>query len=160
MVSNSEPYSVDKLTAEARRLAADYRRATGKTLPLSGEIAVNDAIRLLDLKAPEQPIAGCDALRPTADGLIGVQIKGRVVFNEAKDRSRLGQLKLDQAWQELVVVLMDENYEPLEIYQAPRATVESALENKSQNKRGAMTVAQFKIIAELVWTPDPNDAGP
>lgn len=161
MASNSEPYSVDKLIGEARRLAADYRRATGKTLPLSGEIAVNDAIRLLDLEIPDQPIAGCDAIRATTDGLIGVQIKGRVVFNETKDRSRLGQLKLDQAWQEFVLVLMGENYEPLEIYRAGRAEVESALanksQNKSQNKRGAMTVAQFKIIAELVWTPERND---
>ena len=156
-MSNSETYSVDQLTAAARRLAADYRRTTGKTLPLSGEIAVNDAIRLLDLEVPYQPIAGCDALRATDAGRIGVQIKGRVVFNEAKDRSRLGQLKLDQAWQELVLVLMDENYEPLELYSASRATVESALENKTQNKRGAMTVAQFKIIAELVWTPDRHD---
>ena len=156
-MSNSQPYSVDKLTAEARRLAADYRRATGKTLPLSGEIAVNDATRLLGLESPIEPVAGCDAMRLASDGPIGVQIKGRVVFNEAKDRSRIGQLKLDQHWRELVLVLMDENYEPLEIYCANRSAVEVALEHKSQNKRGAMTVAQFKTIAELVWTPEPND---
>jgi hypothetical protein len=70
-------------------LAADYRRAMGKTLPLTGEIAI-----------------------------------------------------------------MDKNYEPLEIYCADRSAVAKALENKAPNKRGAMTVAQFKIIAQLVWTPE------
>ena len=66
MVSTSEPYSVDKLTAEARRLAADYRRATGKSLPLSGEIAVNDATWLLKPERPADPIAGADAIRRNA----------------------------------------------------------------------------------------------
>ena len=164
-MSGSEPYSVDKLTAEARRLAADYRRATGKTLPLSGEIAVNDAIRLLHLESPVEPLAGCDAIRPTPNGSVGVQIKGRVIFDESKVPPRIGQLKLDQQWQELVLVLMDENYEPLEIYCVARGDVAKTLENKAPNKRGAMTVAQFKIIAQLVWTREsenesrPNDEG-
>lgn len=153
-MSTSGPYSVDKLTAEARRLAADYRRATGKTLPLSGEIAVNDAVRLLNLESPTDLPSGCDAVRATATGLVGVQIKGRVVFGEGKVPPRIGQLKLDQPWDEVVLVLMDENYEPLEIYCAKRETVDTALEKKAHNKRGAMTVAQFKIIAQLVWTPE------
>jgi hypothetical protein len=154
VVSNSEPYSVDKLTAEARRLAADYRRATGKTLPLSGEIAVNDAVRLLNLETPADLPGGCDAVRSTPNGLTGVQIKGRVVFDEGKVPPRIGQLKLDQPWQEVVLVLMDENYEPLKIYCADRKVVETALEKKGHNKRGAMTVAQFKIIARLIWARD------
>ena len=37
-------YQIDKLRGEARRLAAEYRRATGKTLAISGEIAISDAI--------------------------------------------------------------------------------------------------------------------
>ena len=85
-MSVPEPYSVDKLTAEARRLAADYRRATGKTLPLSGEIVVNDAIRLLDLESPTEVLAGCDAIRRTPNGLVGAEVKGRVVSTMVKSR--------------------------------------------------------------------------
>ncbi len=77
-------YSVDKLTAEARRLAAEYRRATGKTLPLSGEIAVNDAVRILGLERIEPATAGCDALRRSENGDQRLQIKGRVVFEGSK----------------------------------------------------------------------------
>lgn len=152
MVSTSEPYSVDKLTAEARRLAADYRRATGKSLPLSSEIAVNDAIRLLALERPEEPIAGADAIRKNERTVKLVQIKGRVLFSESKGSPRIGQLKLDQPWDETVLVILDDDYEPQEIYSAERATIEAALSDKPLNKRGVMTLAQFKIIAGRVWS--------
>ncbi len=145
-------YSVDKLTAEARRLAAEYRRATGKTLPLSGEIAVNDAVRILGLERIEPATAGCDALRRSKDGDQRLQIKGRVVFDGSKSAQRLGQLKLDQPWDELILVLMNEDYEPTEIFAAARGVIEPVLEKKAPNKRGAMTVAQFKIIARCLWT--------
>lgn len=148
-----DTYSVDKLTAEARRLAAEYRRATGKTLPLSGEIAVNDAVRLLGLERTEGGDAGCDALRrDDADKPCRVQIKGRVVFDGAKSGQRLGQLKPEAPWDEIVLVLMNEAYEPTEIYVASRSVIEPVLEKKAPNKRGAMTVAQFKIIARCLWT--------
>ncbi len=111
-MSTSERYSVDKLTAEARRLAADYRRATGKSLPLSGEIAVNDAIRLLKLERPAESIAGADAIRRNAGKEILVQIKGPVLFSESKSSPSLGQLKLDQPWDETVLVLLNEDHEP------------------------------------------------
>jgi hypothetical protein len=151
-LTTPETYSVDKLTAQARRLAAEYRRATGKTLPLSGEIAVNDAVRILGLEPVESASAGCDAVRKSDNEVQRLQIKGRVVFDEAKSGQRLGQLKLDQAWDELILVLMNEEYEPTEIYAANRAVIESVLEKKASNKRGAMTVAQFKIISRCLWT--------
>jgi hypothetical protein len=153
-LATSEPYSVDRLTAEARRLAAEYRRATGKTLPLSAEIAVNDAIRLLGLELPGEMNSGCDALRRRQDSLVRVQVKGRVVFGEAKGTPRIGQLKLDQNWDETMLVVMGEDYEPQEIFCATRESIESVLATKSSNKRGVMTLAQFKIISRRVWTAD------
>lgn len=151
-MTTPETYSVDKLTAQARHLAAEYRRATGKTLPLSGEIAVNDAVRLLGLERVDATTAGCDALRKSDNEIQRLQIKGRVVFDESKSGQRLGQLKLDQPWDELILVLMNDDYEPTEIYAAGRGVIESVLEKKASNKRGAMTVAQFKIVARCLWT--------
>ena len=43
-------YKLDKLMAETRRLAAEYRRSTGSTLPVSAELAKFDAISLLGLR--------------------------------------------------------------------------------------------------------------
>ena len=54
-------YEIDKLMNEARRLAAEYRRATGKTLAISGEIAISDAIHLLGLEPAPADAPPCHA---------------------------------------------------------------------------------------------------
>jgi len=148
-------YSVEKLISEARRLAAEFRRTTGKPLPgVSGEIAEHDAARLLDLELCKERPGGYDAIgRGKREGY-RVQIKGRVIFDEEKSGQRIGQLKLDKDWDCVVLVIMDENYEAVEIYEASREEVENALDeaaSSNRKKRGAMTVARFKIISRLVW---------
>jgi hypothetical protein len=148
-------YSVDKLMAETRRLAAEYRKMTGKALPLSAEIAVHDCIRLLGLEGVDSDLNPYDALDPITDPARRVIIKGRVIFDETKSGHRIGQLKTDKSWDDVIVALMDEDYEPFEIYRAEREVIEEALSETSdsnRNKRGAMSVARFKIIGRLVWT--------
>ena len=53
----------------------------------------------------------------------------------------------------VILVLMDEDYEPYEIYQALREDLAEFVDASggSRAKRGAMSVARFKIIGELVW---------
>lgn len=152
-------YAVDKLISEARRLAAEYRRATGKSLPISSEIARHDACVHLDLDPCEQEVGGYDALsrEPTPRR---IQIKGRAIFDESKSGQRLGQLKLEQPWDAVVLVLMDEDFDSFEIYQADRDEVVEALSDSSRNKRGAMSVARFKNIARLVWTRETGRIAP
>ena len=146
-------YAVEKLMAEARRLAAEYRRATGKTLPISGEIAINDAIRLLKLQPATDPTGGYDAVRELPDGQTQrIQIKARVVFDEVKSSHRVGELKLERDWEVAVLVLMDQNYEPYALYEASREAIEKALEDARPNKRGSVTVPRFQRIGELVWS--------
>ena len=66
----SNPYAADKLIAQARQLAAEYRRTMGKPLPgISSEIAEHDAVRLLGLEPKASQDAGWDAVDP-ATGLI------------------------------------------------------------------------------------------
>lgn len=147
-------YSLDKLIGEARRLAADYRRATGKPLPgVSIEIAVHDAARLLDLELTPG-VSGYDAIgRGEREGL-RIQIKGRAIFDEAKGGQRIGQLNTGETWDSVVLVLMDEDYEPYEIYEAAREEIMEALAQQSSSsraKRGALSVAKFKMISQLVW---------
>ncbi len=153
-------YAVDKLTAEARRLAAEYRRVTGKTLALSGEIAVNDAIRLLRLEPPESPNGGYDAMRRHAERIELIQIRARVVFDELKGPHRLGELKLDKPWDTLLVVLMNADYEPVEIYSLGRAEVQAALEDRNPKQKGSLTVARAKRVGTLVWAITNVPAGP
>ncbi len=149
-------YSVDKLISEARRLAAEFRRTTGKPLPgVSGEIAEHDAARLLDLKLCDERSGGYDAIGLGQRDGRRIQIKGRVIFDEEKSGQRVGQLKLEQDWDSVLLVIMDENYEPIEMYEAGREDIRAAMDEagkSARKKRGAMSVARFKIISQLVWT--------
>jgi len=147
-------YAADKLISQARQLAAEYRKTMGKPLPgISNEIALHDAIRLLQLKPVEASVGGYDAVDPARDDL-RIQIKSRTIFDESKSGQRIGQIKVDQPWDAVVLVLMDEEYEPYEIYQAEREELLEYIEKSSSSRarRGALSIARFKIIGRLAWT--------
>ena len=156
-------YSVEKLMIQTRKLAADYRRTTGKPLPVTAEIANFDAASLLDLELIQPPPGGYDAVGRSGEreGL-RFQIKGRAIFDEEKGGHRIGQLKLEQEWDAVLLVLLDEDYEPYEIYEADRASIIEAMDegqSSKRNKRGAMSVARFKNISRLVWCREEGEIG-
>ena len=67
----------------------------------------------------------------------------------------LGGIDLDQEWDEVLLVLLDEALDPISIYRAQRSVVEAALlvpGSKARNERGALTISKFKAISQLVWT--------
>ena len=148
-------YAADKLIAQARLLAAEYRRTMGKPLPgISNEIATHDAVKLLGLEAcSEGEEGGFDAIDPTRNHK-RIQIKSRTIFDESKSGQRIGQMKLDRDWDSVVLVLMDEEYEPYEMYEAERDDILDCIgkSSSSRTKRGAMSVARFKIIGRLAWS--------
>ncbi|MES9940514.1 MAG: hypothetical protein ABW104_09975 [Candidatus Thiodiazotropha sp. 6PLUC2] len=147
-------YAADKLIAQARVLAAEYRRTMGKPLPgISNEIAEFDAMKLLQLEANDSGEGGYNAI-DRGRGDKRIQIKSRTIFDESKSGQRIGQLKLEKAWDSVVLVLMDEDYQPYEIYESERDDILEYIEESSSNraKRGAMSVARFKIIGRLAWT--------
>lgn len=149
-------YSVDKLISEARQLAAEYRRTTGSPLPgISGEIARHDAVRLLDLTLVETGVSYDAIGNGSRDGK-RIQIKGRVIQDDNQRGLRIGQIKIEQEWDTVVLVLLDSEYEPFEVYEVEREEVieASAETSKNRSKRGAMTLARFKAISNLVWTRD------
>ncbi|ORU94069.1 MAG: hypothetical protein A6F70_07440 [Cycloclasticus sp. symbiont of Bathymodiolus heckerae] len=156
MNSPTSLYSVDKLIEQARQLAADFKRMTGKPLPgVSNEIAEHDAAKFLDLELSDDRTQGFDATRVSETGPQKLQIKARTIFNDNYRGQRLGQLKLDKSWDSVVLVLMDENYQAFEIFEALRDDVINNLnDNSSRMKRGAMSVAKFRNIATLVWTKE------
>ena len=151
-----ELYSIDKLMHETRQLAAKYRQTTGSTLPVTGEIARFDAAKALNLSLIDDPGSPIDAI-----GLDDERkdkkfiIKGRAIFENTRSSPRIGQLNPDQDWDYAVLVLFDEQYEAEEIYEASRKAISAAMDTKpdsTRKKRGAMSIAQFKIIGNRVWT--------
>ena len=153
--TNLTVYSLDKLIAETRRLAAEYKRSTGQSLPVSGEIARHDAARILDLTLCEPRVGGVDALGTGKREGQRIQIKSRILTEHSKAGARLGQLNTDSDWNTLLLVIMDENYEPCEIYEAAREDIAREIDEAAGSKRakrGALSVAKFKNISWLIWT--------
>ena len=153
-------YSIDKLMHETRHLAAKYRQTTGSSLPVTGEIARYDVAKALNLKLTEDQTLGYDALGLLDREGLRILIKGRVLFEESRSTPRIGQLKPDGRWDNVVLVLFDSNYEPIEMYEASHEDIENVLTAKaegSNKKRGAMSVAQFKIIGKRVWTQENGE---
>ncbi|HIE56414.1 MAG TPA: hypothetical protein EYP90_14785 [Chromatiaceae bacterium] len=147
-------YALEKLISETRRLAAEFRRTTGQTLPVTGEIARYDVARLLDLELLEQRQGGVDAIgRGEREGL-KIQIKGRLILDEQKRGQRIGQVNREGDWELVALCLMDGDYQPFAIYEASREEILASLDEVSSRRarRGAMSVARFKIIGRLVWS--------
>jgi len=152
-----EIYSFDKLMHETRQLAAKYRLATGTTLPVTGEIARFDVAKALNLELIDDITVGHDAIGLGKRAGIKVLIKGRVIFEDSRSTPRLGQVNPDGRWDNVVMVLFDDDYMPVEMYEATSDDIKLAQKAKDgspSKKRTNMSVAQFKIIGKLVWTQE------
>ena len=136
---------------DARKIAALYRRITGKPLGITGEVGEFVAADLLGLKLTEARNPGYDAA--ARDGH-RVQVKSRCVLPGSKPSQRVGSIKLDYEWDTVILILMDIDFEPLEIYEATREDIERELMkpgSKSRNERGALGIGKFKSIAKQLW---------
>lgn len=146
--------SLKVIVQEAKRIARQYREITGKPLGITGEIGEFTAAYLLNLNLTKARQPGYDAVAPDGHR---VQIKARCILSDSSTRQRLGGIKLDYEWDTVVLVLMDVNYEPIQIYEAPRAIIERELTkpgSKARNERGALSISKFKAISSLIWSSD------
>lgn len=143
---------ISEILERARLAAVDYYRLTGKPLGITGEIGECLAAKHLDLNLAIARTAGYDATDRAGRRL---QIKARSIpAGKALSGQRLGSINLDHEWDVVVLVLMNELFEPLAMYEAERAVIEEALTvpgSKARNERGALSVAKFKSIGKQVW---------
>jgi hypothetical protein len=140
---------VAALIEQARQLARAYKKLTGKPLGITGEVAEFEAARLLGLVLAEARAPGYDALR----GAERIQIKGRVIGKNAKPGQRVGAIKFDYPWETVMLVVLDDDFQPVEIHEMSREAAEavlSATESKAR-KRGAMAVSTFRAKGQKVW---------
>lgn len=136
---------------EATSLAKQYRELTGKPLGITGEVGEFLAAELLGLELTDARQPGYDAVAP--DGR-RIQIKTRCMLPNAKPGQRVGGIKLDYDWDTVALVLIDDNFDPLAIYEAQRSAVEEELHrpgSRARNERGALGVNKFKAISQCVW---------
>jgi hypothetical protein len=143
------------LLSQAKILAIRYKALTGKPLGITGEVAEFEAARLLPtLKLAEAREPGFDATEVRGDKMWKLQIKGRCLPEHVTPGQRLGAIDRNKEWDAVLMVLMNFNFETLEIWEASRAKVLEALGepgSKSRNERGAMGVSKFKQIGKKRW---------
>ncbi len=144
---------IEPLIQEAKATAKSYRKLTGKPLGITGEVAEYEAARLLGLRLCKARQAGYDAER--IDSGRKLQIKGRCVSSASRSTGRLGSIRLDHEWDEVLLVLLDEDFEPIEIYASDRLKIEVLLQapgSRARNERGQLSVSAFKAISRRVWS--------
>lgn len=148
-----------EILREAKTLAQEYRSLTGKPLGITGEVAEYEAARLLGVELTPARQAGYDAVEQIGGKTRYLQIKGRCLLPGCKPGQRLGSIDIKKDWDAVLMVLLDENFEAKEIYEADRAGVLNALSapgSKARNERGALAVSKFKSIAKLRWRRDAS----
>lgn len=153
-------YDKDKLYKETRQIAAHFRNTLGKNIGgITSEIAAYDAARFLRLSMCENQDAGFSATGTEGERQgLKILIKGRAIFKDQKARQRIGQLNLGRDWDLMLLVLLDDDFETSEIYEASRdEVVEAVAVKEDQNSKGAMSVAKFKIIGRLVWVREEGE---
>lgn len=136
----------------AKQVARRYRELTGKPLGVTGEVGEVVAAQLLGLELCEARQSGYDAIGRDSRR---VQIKARCILPDSKPGQRMGSIRLDREWDTVVLILLDQDLEPIEIHEADRASVKRELKrpgSKARNERGALGVSKFKSIAQLKWS--------
>lgn len=143
---------IDEILKRAKDVAVDYYRATGKPLGVTGEVGEYEAARLLGLHLSDARTAGYDAT--DADGR-RFQIKARSIPATARSGSQqIGRINLEHEFDAVLLVLMDEGFQTLEIWEAGRKAVRDALlapGSKARNERGALSVPKFRQIGHRVY---------
>ncbi len=146
-------WRVTEIISEVKALAKEYYALTGKPLGVTGEVAEVEAARLLGLELAVAREPGYDAIRWVGRKKVKVQIKSRRLLTGPK-YGRLGKIDIAKPWDTIMLVLLNENYDVIEICEANRPAIMKALQkpgSKARNVRGQLSLSQFKAISEVVW---------
>lgn len=139
---------------EAKDVARRYYKLTHKPLGITGEIAEYEAATLLGLSLCSARQSGYDAIKILNGEEHRVQIKGRYMPDPKKVSARIGAIDISKEFDSVLLVLLDENYDAFEMYEASRSQVVAALiepGSKSRNDRNQLGIAKFKSISNFSW---------
>jgi hypothetical protein len=109
--------ALKKVIEDAKRLAKQYRELTGKPLGVTGEVGEFIAAELMELKLTGARQPGYDAIAP--DGR-RIQVKARCILPTSKKSQHLGSIRLKHQWDTVMLILLNGDFKPLEIYEAKR----------------------------------------
>lgn len=144
-----------QILERARQAAIEYYELTGKPLGITGEVGEYLAAKILGLQLADARAPGYDA----TDGKgRRIQIKARCIPCDRKlNGQRLGSIGFEHQWDCVMLVLLDERFEPLAIFEADRGPLEAALTrpgSRARNERGALSISKFRSIGKQIWSAD------
>lgn len=143
---------LDRVVAQAKRVARHYYALTGRPLGITGEIAELEAARLLRLKLAPPRTPGHDAVRPRDGARLQIEARAPLAQRRGRMMGRIDRTKKD--WDAVLLVLLDRDCDVTEIHEASRLAVLAALRrpgSKARNERGQMHIQLFKRIGRRVW---------
>ena len=150
--------SLNSVLEVAKLVAKRYYELTKKPLGITGEIGEYSAAKLLGLELCEARQDGYDA---TSNDGRKIQIKTRRILSTTKLSQRLGSIDITKEWDSVLLVLLNEEFDPFEIYEVDRQAVEEAIlepGSKARNERGQLGIGKFKSIGTLLWSVGINKA--
>ena len=139
-----------EILEDVKKLAIEYYELTGKPLGVTGEVAEYMAAETLNLKLCEARSEGYDAY--CSEGR-KIQIKGRRKA-AGKTWGRVPSINTNKEFDLVQLVLIDANYNLLEIWEASREAIIATLDkpgSKARNERRSMAVTKFKQIGTLLY---------
>ena len=123
---------------EVRALAVEYYQLTGKLMGITGEIGEVEAAEKMGLELGTARTDGYDAIR--RDGRYRlIQIKTRWKRDGVKPHDRVSKINISKEFDSVMLVLMRDDYEVYEIWEAGRQAVVDRLTSpgsKSRNEKG------------------------
>ncbi|MGA2193492.1 MAG: hypothetical protein ABSG42_08995 [Nitrospirota bacterium] len=147
---------IKEILKEAKKLAKEYYSLTGKPLGITGEVGEYEAACLLNLSFCSARTAGYDLTSPIINGKFKrYQVKTRVIKNN-EFKGRVSKIDIEKEFEAVLLVLLDEDYEVIEIREAERNKVIARLTapgSKARNMRGSLGISQFKSISDKIFPP-------
>jgi hypothetical protein len=147
------------LLAEAKDLAKRYRKRYNRPLGITGEVAELEAAHLLHLNLMPARQPGYDAIETVKGIERHLQIKGRCLLKDCNPGQRVGSININKEFDAVLLVLLDEDFNALSIYEATRVAVKKELQTirpKAKKMRTDMSVIRFKSISTVRWTARPH----
>ena len=146
---------LDEIIPQIKALAIEYYKITGKPLGVTGEIGEYEAAKILNLELQEARTAGYDAIRYIDGRKERIQIKSRRIGTDSKPSQRIGSISLNHEWDKVMLIILDELFTAIEIYEADRSAIEKALKkpgSRARNERGALGIEKFRRIGCRIWS--------
>ena len=114
------------------------------------------ATKILGLELKPARTKGFDATDP--DGK-KYEIKARCVRQNKSNSQQTSKINIDAKWDYLLLILMNPDFEPLEIHRAKFMDVKRAIcepGRTARNKRQTLSISKVKSIGKRIWKNGEN----